>query len=95
MNIDKSSKYNRDVQKLVKSNTLSLDKIEACEKLFEKDHQHISLRYHQIKCKKDKNRYSISIPNTQYRILATIIDNTAYFRTLLNHKSYDRINKNC
>jgi len=95
MIIDKSSKYLRDVQKLVKSNTLNLEKIETCEKLFVKDYQHTSLRYHQIKCKKDKNRYSISIPNTQYRILATIIDDIAYFRTLLNHKSYDRINKNC
>lgn len=95
MIINKSSKYTRDVQKLIKSNSLSLVKIEACEKLFEEDYKHISLRYHQIKCKKDKNRYSISIPNTQYRILATVIDNIAYFRTLLNHKSYDRINKNC
>ena len=44
---------------------------------------------------KDKNRYSITIINTQYRILATICDNKAVFLMLVNHKTYDRINKNC
>jgi len=95
MRIDKSSRYERDVKKLIKSHTLSREAIEATEELFIKDPSTSSLRYHQIKCKKDKNRYSITLPNTQYRILATVIGDEAYFNTILNHDSYDRINKDC
>ncbi|KIM10077.1 MAG: hypothetical protein KU38_08080 [Sulfurovum sp. FS08-3] len=95
MTIDKSSRYERDIKKLIKSHTLSREAIEATEQLFIKDPLSPSLRYHQIKCKKDKNRYSITVPNTQYRILITVIGSEAYFNTILNHKSYDRINKDC
>jgi len=95
MIIEKRTRYQRDLKKLIKSNTLTLEKIEECEKLFEDDYKHNSLRYHSIKCKKDKNRYSITVPNTQYRILMSVKDNIAYFKSLLNHNEYDRINKNC
>jgi len=95
MKISKRPKYLKDVQKLTQSHTLSIEQIEECERLFEENPQTSSLRYHPIKCKRDKNRYSITVPNTQYRILATIRDGLAQFRTLVNHKSYDRINKNC
>jgi len=48
-----------------------------------------------ITCKKDKNRYSITVPSTQYRILMTILDDVAYLVALLNHKEYDKNNKDC
>ncbi len=95
MKIDKSPRYNRTVKKILKSHTLSRDKIEECEKLFEDDYKHYSLRYHQIRCKKDKNRYSITVPSTQYRILLSNFGDKVILVALLNHKDYDQNNKDC
>jgi len=95
MKIDKSPRYKRTVKKILKSHTLTLEKIEECERLFEEDYKHLSLRYHQIRCKKDKNRYSITVPNTQYRILLSHFTDKVIFVALLNHKDYDKNNKDC
>ena len=95
MKIDKSPRYIRTVKKILKSHTLSLAQIEECERLFENDYKHHSLRYHQIRCKKDKNRYSITLPNTQYRILLSSFGDRAILVALLNHKDYDMNNKDC
>ena len=95
MIIEKLPRYNRDVKKLVKTHKLTLEAIEETEKLFLSNPKEPSLRYHAITCKKDKNRWSITISNTQYRILVTGLGEIVKFNTLLNHKSYDRINKDC
>ena len=63
MIIEKLPRYIKDVSKIVKSNKLTLSKIEETEKLFMEDCFHKSLRYHQIKCKQDKYRYSITVLN--------------------------------
>jgi hypothetical protein len=95
MVIEKRSKYTRDVKKMTKAHKLTTEEIDFTEELIIKDLYHKTLRFHKIICKKDKDRYSITIPNTQYRILITKLEDTIYLNTLLDHKAYDRINKNC
>ena len=96
MKLHKTPKYERNVKKIISSHKLTKEEIEETEKLFEHRPQDTSLRYHKITCKKDKFRYSITVPNTQYRILLTVIDeNRVYLVALLNHKDYDRHNKHC
>lgn len=95
MIIEKSSGYARSVTKKVKAHKLSLETIEETEKLYKENPQNPSLRYHQIKCKKDKHRWSITIPNTQYRILVSDYGESVLFVNLLDHKEYDRVNKKC
>lgn len=95
MEIDRLSRYERDVKKMVKKRKLSQEEIDDTEKLFLEDKDIKALRYHSITCKKDKQRYSITIPNTQYRILFSQYDDVAIFRRLVDHKEYDRINKDC
>ncbi|SFV71671.1 hypothetical protein MNB_SV-13-946 [hydrothermal vent metagenome] len=95
MQIIKENSYTRDKSKLLQKNTLLKELIEETECIFIDNPQDKRVRLHKINCKKDKNRYSISIINTQYRILATICNETAVFIKLVNHKTYDRINKNC
>jgi len=95
MVIERQTRYIRDIKKLTKSHKLTIEEIDFTEELLCKDLYHKTLRFHKIVCKKDKDRYSITIPNTQYRILITKLEKKIYLNTLLDHKAYDRINKNC
>lgn len=95
MTIDKTPRYKRTIKKIIKAHKLTSEEITATEELFLSDPKHKSLRFHDITCKKDKNRYSITVPSTQYRILMTILDDVAYLVALLNHKDYDKNNKDC
>ena len=92
---EKLPRYNRTVKKVLRSHKLTQEQIEETETLFIENHLNLVLHYKDIKCKKDKNRYSIRVPNTQYRILMTVLDDVAYFVALLNHKEYDKNNKDC
>jgi mRNA-degrading endonuclease HigB of HigAB toxin-antitoxin module len=95
MQIIKENSYIRDKTKLINKNHLLKELIEDTELIFLNNLYDKRVRLHQINCKKDKNRYSITILNTQYRILATICNDISIFIKLVNHKTYDRINKNC
>lgn len=95
MQIEKENFYIRDKNKLIAKNHLLDELIEETENLFRENPKDKRLRLHKIQCKHDKNRYSITIIHTQYRILATICQELAIFIKLVNHKTYDRINKNC
>lgn len=95
MQIEKENAYLRDRDKMISKNHILSLLIEETEQLFLENRYDKSLRLHKIHCKKDKNRYSITIVNTQYRILATIKNEITIFIKLVNHKTYDRINKNC
>ena len=95
MTIEKLPRFLRDVKKLTKKRLLTLEQIEETQELFIKDRELDSLRYHPIRCKKDKNRWSITVPHTAYRILVTDLGDVVKFNTLLDHDAYDRINKNC
>jgi len=95
MIIEKLPRYERDIKKLMKSYKLTINEIEDAEKLFLENRHNPLLRYHKIISKKDKDRYSLSIPNKSYRILISDLGDIVKFNALLSHKEYDRINKNC
>lgn len=95
MEIIKTSQYLRTKKQLIKKHTLSNAEIESALDLFEKDPHHTSLHYKKMTCKKDKDRYSIRIPSTQYRILMNISIDTAYLVCVCSHDEYDRRNKGC
>ncbi len=95
MIIEKTPLYERQKSKLVKRNFLKRSVIDEAERLFESDHNNYKLRPHIIICKKDKNKVSLTIPNTSYRILYIKDNNIAYFEQILNHGKYDRVNKDC
>ena len=95
MTIDKTPRYNRTVKKIIKSHKLTKEVIEETEELFKNNPHEPSLHFKPITCKKDKNRHSIRVSSTQYRILMTLLDDVAYLVALLNHKDYDKNNKDC
>ena len=95
MTIEKTLRYQRSVKKILKSHKLTQMVIDDTEALFLVNHLDPILHYKSITCKKDKNRYSIRVPNTQYRVLMSVIDSIAYFQALLNHSDYDKNNKDC
>jgi hypothetical protein len=96
MKIEKQRLYERQKLKLSKNNSpLTLQQIDEAEQLFSEDQNNYKLRPHKITCKKDKKRKSITIPNTQYRILYSDYGDKAIFQQILSHEDYDRINKNC
>ncbi len=87
--------YIRTKKKLLKKHSVSIDNIERTLELFAKDKDNILLHYKKMICKKDKNRYSLRVLNTQYRILMTVTANESFLLCICNHDDYDRINKNC
>ncbi len=95
MKIVKTNLYEKQKSKLIQRGQLSKEIIEETERLFERDPADYKLRPHKIVCKKDKRRRSITVVNTQYRILYTDNGDTAIFQQILNHNRYDRINKDC
>jgi mRNA-degrading endonuclease YafQ of YafQ-DinJ toxin-antitoxin module len=90
-----STKFTRQVKKLHKKNILDEVLVKEAVELFMADPKDHRLRPHKIICKKDKHRFSLSIPNTPYRLLYTYKDNIVVFQYALNHSDYDRINKDC
>ena len=95
MTLTETIQYKRSKKKLLKKHSLSENDIETTLTLFKKDRENISLHYKKMICKKDKDRYSIRVLNTQYRILFTFISKEAFLVCVCNHDDYDRINKNC
>jgi len=95
MEIIETSQYLRTKKQLIKKYALSKHEIDNALEYFEKDPYHASLHYKKMTCKKDKERYSIRIPNTQYRILMNVYSDTVYLVCVCSHDEYDRRNKGC
>ena len=95
MTIIETVQYLRTKKKLLKKHSLSENDIEITLDLFKNDKENSSLHYKKMICKKDKDRYSIRVLNTQYRILMTVLNNEAFLLCVCSHGDYDRINKNC
>jgi len=74
---------------------LLTNKLETTIELFKKDKNDVSLQFKQIICKKDKNRYSIRVIGTKYRILMTVFDEYVELFCVCNHDKYDYYNKAC
>jgi len=95
MKINETSQYHRTKKQFIKRRIISEEIIDATLLFFRRDPHHKSLHYKKMNCKKDKNRYSIRIIGTQYRILMNISNDTAYLICVCDHDEYDRRNKGC
>jgi len=67
-----TKQYIRTKKKILKQFILKEEQIKDTIALFQKNVNEPSLHYKKMTCKKDKNRYSIRVLNTQYRILMTV-----------------------
>ena len=88
-----SSDFDRTKKKYLKNSSSNAKILEEVIAIFKEDPQ--KLEYKPIRCKKDKNRYSIRIFNTGYRILLSSLPNSFVFRCICNHNEYDRRNRGC
>ena len=95
MQIVKTSQFLRTQKFITKKHIISLKDIDKTLELFISDPNSKALHYKRMSCKKDKNRYSIRILNTQYRILLNLEDDTAYLVCVCSHDDYDRRNRGC
>jgi hypothetical protein len=95
MTIEYSKDYLRTLKRITKKRTLSSLIIDSTIALYIEDNKDSRLQFKAIKCKRDKHRHSIRIPNTQYRILMSIIDNISLLVCICDHDDYDFRNKNC
>jgi plasmid maintenance system killer protein len=95
MKIVETTQYKRTKKKILKRFILSEKQINDTLNILKKNPKEPSLHYKKMTCKKDKNRYSIRILNTQYRILMTIHENTALLACVCDHDDYDKRNKGC
>ena len=95
MKTHKTSQYFRTQKKLLKKHALSQRHIDTTLELFSINSSDPSLQFKKMTCKKDKNRYSIRVQNTQYRVLINLLDNEAYLVCICDHDEYDRRNKDC
>jgi len=57
-----------------KKDKILIERIESTIKLLEIDKTDAALHLKKITCKTDKNRYSVRVLSTKYRILMTIFD---------------------
>jgi len=95
MNVEKSKDYERTFKRITKRYILSKDTIESAIEMFKNDKSNPKLHLKKIQCKHDKNRHSIRIPNTQYRILISIDKNVSVLQCICDHNDYDMRNKRC
>ena len=94
MQVKYSKRYTKQLQKLKKQKELLTD-IKTTLFIFNEDITHSSLHFKKITCKKDKNRYSIRVQHSKYRILMTVFDEYAELFCICDHDDYDFYNKNC
>ncbi|KIM06437.1 MAG: hypothetical protein KU28_08195 [Sulfurovum sp. PC08-66] len=95
MNIEKSKDYERTFKRITKRYILTCENIESAIELFKTDSSNQKLQFKKIQCKHDKNRHSMRIPNTQYRILISIDENVAVLQCICDHDEYSMRNKRC
>jgi len=95
MTIIETKQYLRTKKKILKRFVLKEKDIESSLILFQENPKEPSLHYKKMTCKKDKNRYSIRVLNTQYRILMTVEGDSAILACICDHDDYDMRNKGC
>lgn len=88
-------KYTKELQKLLSYRVITQEQVDETIELFKINPKDSKIRPHKITCKHDKERRSISIINTQYRILYTKKDGEVMFVHIVDHDTYDRLNKDC
>jgi plasmid maintenance system killer protein len=95
MTIIETTQYSRTKKKILRKFILKEEDIKATLTLFQENQSEPSLHYKKMTCKKDKNRYSIRVLNSQYRILMTVVENSATLSCICDHDDYDMRNKGC
>ena len=95
MTIVETTQYARTKKKMIKKFILTEQEIDTTLALFKEHQNNSALHYKKMTCKKDKNRYSIRVLNTQYRILMTVENNNAILACICDHDDYDMRNKGC
>jgi len=95
MEIEKSKDFQRTFKRITKRHILPKEIIEDAIELFATDSATPQLHFKKIACKHDKNRHSIRIPNTQYRILISIDNSVAVLQCICDHDDYDMRNRRC
>ena len=95
MTIEYTKDYLRTLKRITKKRTLSSDLIDDAITLYLEDSTDARLQFKHIQCKRDKNRHSIRIPNTQYRILMSVTHGIALLVCICDHDDYDLRNKHC
>ena len=95
MTIEYSKDYLRTLKRITKKRTLSSEHIDHAISIYLSNPNDIRLQFKSIHCKRDKNRHSIRIPNTQYRILMSIVEKITLLVCICDHDDYDYRNKNC
>lgn len=93
--LTETTQYVRTKKKLLKKHSLSSESIEFTLSLFKDNRLNPILHYKKINCKKDKNRFSIRIQNSQYRILMTMNNDQIFLVCICDHDDYDARNKDC
>jgi mRNA-degrading endonuclease RelE of RelBE toxin-antitoxin system len=95
MTILETTQYARTKKKIIKKFILTEQEIDTTLTLFKEHQNDPALHYKKMTCKKDKNRYSIRILGTSYRILMTVLNNEAILACVCDHDDYDMRNKGC
>ena len=95
MKIIETTQYLRTKKKILKRFILKEEDIKATLTLFQENSKDTKLHYKKMTCKKDKNRYSIRVLNTQYRILMSVEENKDFLSCICDHDDYDMRNKGC
>jgi len=95
MQVKNFSSYDRSLKQLTKKDKLLLQKIDETLEIFIADKNDIKIHFKKISCKVDKNRYSIRVINSSYRILLSYDNEISTLVCVCTHSKYDRYNKMC
>jgi len=95
MQVEFTNHYKRTVTKILKKHYLRQSIIDDTISLLESDYKNEKLNFKKIVCKRDKKRHSIRVLGSSYRILFSIIEDTAYLMCICSHDDYDKFNKKC
>jgi len=93
----KQKTYSKKLKVLIDKGLFSREEYDETINLYKKDPNDHKLRPHPIACKKGKSITSITIPNTQFRILITKNNCESKYNILSwigKHREYDIIIKN-
>ena len=95
MAIEYSKDYIRTLKRITKRHILSSNAIDNTINLYLSNSSDPRLQFKKITCKRDKYRYSMRIPGTQYRMLMSITEDVTVLVCICDHDDYDFRNKNC
>ena len=95
MEIEQTTKYKRELKKVLKTPTISIDKVEKTIEAFIENPEQNSLDSKIIKgCSDYTNLHQIRI-NSDYRILFEIVDETMILRHIGKHNYIEKRTKDC